>query len=76
MAADAVVIVVDAVVDAAVAVADWPDIPVNLDLRLASSLFLEKEQSDLGELDISIFASRFSSSFLHLVFHGILFLKF
>ena len=76
MAADAVVIVVGAVVDAVVAVAAWPDVLVNLDLRLASSLFLEKEQSDLGKLDISIFASRFSSSFLHLVFHGILFLKF
>ena len=42
MAADAVVIVVGAVG----AVAAWPDVLVNLDLRLASSLFLEKELSD------------------------------
>ena len=51
MAANAVVIVVGgAVVDAVVALAAWPDVLVNLDLRLVSSFFWEKEQSDLGNL--------------------------
>ena len=49
MAADAVVIVVGAVVDAVVAVAAWPDVLVHLDLRFDIFFIFRKRAIRLGE---------------------------